>query len=141
MHSRKESPTLTQRLEDTVEGKTKSLPEVFSDTHETFFPSVIRAYWSFRRHFPDLADQLYGSLDIATQKQVEKERDSGSNGTNSMSASLRGSNSSLNSVPGGVYRMSFILLTFVVIYREEVFGTWDVTSFRFSAHSVISLES
>ena len=45
---------------------------------------------------------MYGSLDIATQRQVEKEKDSGgSNGTNSMSASLRGSNTSLNSMPGG----------------------------------------
>ncbi|CAH1728220.1 unnamed protein product [Chironomus riparius] len=61
-----------------------------------------RAYWSFRKHFTAEADQLYGSLDIATQRQVEKEKDSGgSNGTNSMSASLRGSNTSLNSMPGG----------------------------------------
>lgn len=33
---------------------------------------------------------------------MEKERDATSNGTNSMSASLRGSNSSLNSMPGAV---------------------------------------
>lgn len=72
------------------------------------FVSSFRSYWSFRRHFPDLADQLYGSLDISTQKQVEKERDAGSNGTNSMSASLRGSNSSLNSMPGGVYSMLLV---------------------------------
>ncbi|KAG5670591.1 hypothetical protein PVAND_000842 [Polypedilum vanderplanki] len=63
-----------------------------------------RAYWSFRAHFPSEADQLYGSLDIATQRQVEKERDAGSNGTNSMSASLRGSNTSLNSMPGGALK-------------------------------------
>lgn len=74
-----------------------------------FFNDCLRSYWSFRRHFPDLADQLYGSLDISTQKQVEKERDAGSNGTNSMSASLRGSNSSLNSMPGAVYSMCFCL--------------------------------
>ncbi|CAO1428288.1 unnamed protein product [Diamesa tonsa] len=62
-----------------------------------------RAFWSYRRHFPELADQLYGSLDIPTQRACEKERDQlGTNGTNSMSASLRGSNSSLNSMPGGV---------------------------------------
>jgi len=44
-------------------------------------------------------------LDIATQRQVEKEKDAGSNGTNSMSASLRGSNTSLNSMPGSVLSM------------------------------------
>lgn len=76
---------------------------------------LFRAYWSFRKHFPDLADQLYGSLDISTQKQVEKERDAGSNGTNSMSASLRGSNSSLNSMPGAVYSMCLSL--FIRIYN------------------------
>ncbi|XP_062552161.1 CLIP-associating protein isoform X6 [Armigeres subalbatus] len=61
------------------------------------------AFWSFRRHFQDLADSLYSSLDSATQRMMEKDRDNlGTNGTNSMSVSLRGSNSSLNSVPGGV---------------------------------------
>ncbi|EAA03965.4 AGAP007623-PA [Anopheles gambiae str. PEST] len=65
------------------------------------------AFWSFRRHFPDLADNLYGSLDISTQRALERERDNlGTNGTNSMSVSLRGSNSSLNSVSGGVISMS-----------------------------------
>nr|XP_049463704.1 CLIP-associating protein isoform X3 [Anopheles coluzzii] len=63
------------------------------------------AFWSFRRHFPDLADNLYGSLDISTQRALERERDNlGTNGTNSMSVSLRGSNSSLNSVSGGVIK-------------------------------------
>ncbi|XP_049292643.1 CLIP-associating protein isoform X7 [Anopheles funestus] len=33
------------------------------------------AFWSFRRHFPDLADNLYGSLDISTQRTLERERD------------------------------------------------------------------
>ncbi|XP_061500399.1 CLIP-associating protein isoform X10 [Anopheles gambiae] len=33
------------------------------------------AFWSFRRHFPDLADNLYGSLDISTQRALERERD------------------------------------------------------------------
>ncbi|XP_065094587.1 CLIP-associating protein isoform X3 [Ochlerotatus camptorhynchus] len=61
------------------------------------------AFWSFRRHFQDLADNLYSSLDPATQRMMERDRDNlGTNGTNSMSVSLRGSNSSLNSVPGGV---------------------------------------
>ncbi|XP_062552158.1 CLIP-associating protein isoform X3 [Armigeres subalbatus] len=63
------------------------------------------AFWSFRRHFQDLADSLYSSLDSATQRMMEKDRDNlGTNGTNSMSVSLRGSNSSLNSVPGGVIK-------------------------------------
>ena len=90
-----------------VEGK-HSIKIVFLNMRNTFFINF-RSYWSFRRHFPDLADQLYGSLDISTQKQVEKERDAGSNGTNSMSASLRGSNSSLNSMPGAVYSMYYCL--------------------------------
>ncbi|XP_052861682.1 CLIP-associating protein [Anopheles cruzii] len=63
------------------------------------------AFWIFRRHFPELADNLYGSLDISTQRALERERDNlGTNGTNSMSVSLRGSNSSLNSVSGGVIK-------------------------------------
>ncbi|XP_055538196.1 CLIP-associating protein isoform X9 [Wyeomyia smithii] len=33
------------------------------------------AFWSFRRHFPDVADQLYSSLDPATQRTLEKDRD------------------------------------------------------------------
>ncbi|GBO99880.1 CLIP-associating protein [Eumeta japonica] len=37
-----------------------------------------RAYWVFRRHFPDLADQIYGTLDIAAQRALERERDGGS---------------------------------------------------------------
>lgn len=36
-----------------------------------------RAYWVFRRHFPDLADQIYATLDIAAQKALERERDGG----------------------------------------------------------------
>ncbi|XP_037940370.1 CLIP-associating protein-like [Teleopsis dalmanni] len=34
-----------------------------------------RAYWVFKRHFPDLADQIYGTLDIASQRALERERD------------------------------------------------------------------
>ncbi|XP_058839052.1 CLIP-associating protein isoform X5 [Topomyia yanbarensis] len=33
------------------------------------------AFWCFRRHFPDLADNLYSSLDPATQRTLEKDRD------------------------------------------------------------------
>ncbi|XP_037906156.1 CLIP-associating protein isoform X9 [Hermetia illucens] len=63
-----------------------------------------RAFWSFRRHFPDLADQMYSTLNPATQRALERERDllSEANGTGSMNTSLRGSNTSLNSVSGGV---------------------------------------
>ncbi|XP_059614672.1 CLIP-associating protein isoform X2 [Phlebotomus argentipes] len=64
-----------------------------------------RAYWSFHRHFPAMASELYQQLDITTQRAVDRERDDGGgNGTGSMSASLRGSNSSLNSMPGSVLR-------------------------------------
>lgn len=39
-----------------------------------------RAFWSFRKHFPELGDTLYGSFDIPTQRALEKERDNlGSN--------------------------------------------------------------
>ncbi|XP_065094588.1 CLIP-associating protein isoform X4 [Ochlerotatus camptorhynchus] len=33
------------------------------------------AFWSFRRHFQDLADNLYSSLDPATQRMMERDRD------------------------------------------------------------------
>ncbi|XP_017477631.1 PREDICTED: CLIP-associating protein [Rhagoletis zephyria] len=36
-----------------------------------------RAYWKFRRHFPELADQIYTTLDIASQRALERERDGG----------------------------------------------------------------
>lgn len=77
------------------------------------------AFWNFRRHFPEIADSLYGSLDPATQRTLEKERDSiGTNGTNSMSVSLRGSNTSLNSVPSGVISMCAV---YVYLYRLNVY--------------------
>lgn len=47
---------------------------------------------------------MFMQMDPATQKAVEKERDL-LNGTGSMSASLRGSNSSLNSMLGVVSSM------------------------------------
>lgn len=63
-----------------------------------------KSYWQFRRHFPVMADQLYNQLDAVTQRALEKERDSDDvdNGPDSgcMTASLRGSSSSLNSMPG-----------------------------------------
>lgn len=78
-----------------------------------------RNYWEFRRHFPDLADTLYASLDSATQRALERERDgTESNGTNSMSASLRGSNSSLNSMPNSVISMCpFVFMSNLVRFR------------------------
>ena len=76
-----------------------------------YFFQYFRAFWLFRRHFPDIADALYGGLDPSAQRTLEKERDNiGSNGTNSMSASLRGSNTSLNSISGGVISMCYLFL-------------------------------
>ncbi|XP_059614674.1 CLIP-associating protein isoform X4 [Phlebotomus argentipes] len=41
-----------------------------------------RAYWSFHRHFPAMASELYQQLDITTQRAVDRERDDGGgNGT------------------------------------------------------------
>lgn len=60
-----------------------------------------------------MADQIYLTLDASTQKAVEREQDlMASNGTSSMSVSLRGSNSSLNSMPGGVISTCFVRLVF-----------------------------
>ncbi|XP_058120591.1 CLIP-associating protein [Anopheles ziemanni] len=42
------------------------------------------AFWSFRRHFPDLAENLYASLDVSTQRTLERERDN--LGTNAAAA-------------------------------------------------------
>ncbi|KAH8319505.1 hypothetical protein KR067_012124 [Drosophila pandora] len=39
------------------------------------------AYWIFRRHFPELADQIYGTLDIAAQRALEREREGGGSGS------------------------------------------------------------
>ncbi|XP_020815964.1 CLIP-associating protein [Drosophila serrata] len=44
------------------------------------------AYWAFRRHFPDLADQIYGTLDIAAQRALEREREGGSSSGSSVAA-------------------------------------------------------
>ncbi|CAG4965766.1 unnamed protein product [Colias eurytheme] len=33
-----------------------------------------RAYWAYKRHFPDQAEQLFARLDSAAQKQIERER-------------------------------------------------------------------
>lgn len=75
-----------------------------SNSNATDFFHHFRNFWEFRRHFPDLADNLYASLDPSTQRALDRERDGGpgSNGTGSMSASLRGSNTSLNSMPSSV---------------------------------------
>lgn len=68
-------------------------------------------YWEFRKHFPDLAENLYASLDTSTQKAIDRERSgASSNGTNSMSVSLRGSNSSLNSIPSSIISMCPVIV-------------------------------
>ncbi|KAM8709603.1 hypothetical protein ACLKA7_016417 [Drosophila subpalustris] len=46
------------------------------------------AYWAFRRHFPDQADQIYGTLDIAAQRALERERDGGGGAQNGSQQSL-----------------------------------------------------
>lgn len=62
-----------------------------------------RNFWNFKRLFPDVGEQMYSNFDPSVQRALDRERDSGTNGTGgSMSASLRGSNSSLNSMPGSV---------------------------------------
>lgn len=69
-----------------------------------------KSFWQFKRHFPVMADQLYNQLDAVTQRALEKERDSDDvdNGPDSgcMTASLRGSSSSLNSMPGVPRKMT-----------------------------------
>ena len=90
---------LIVRRDGTVEGE--FFWKNFVITKFYYRKSIFRSFWHFRRHFPELGDNLYGSLDIPTQRALEKERDNlTTNGTNSMTASLRGSNSSLNSMPG-----------------------------------------
>lgn len=99
--------------ENIVEGTDQILNEHLKHplTHTPLFFGY-RNFWEFRRHFPDLADNLYASLDASTQKALERERDgSASNGTSSMSASLRGSNSSLNSMPSSVISMCILCLS------------------------------
>lgn len=94
---------LIARLESIAEGELFAKP--FLQSHIlNICPTIRRNFWELRRHFPDLADSLYASLDLANQRALERERDGGigTNGTSSMSASLRGSNSSLNSMPSSV---------------------------------------
>ncbi|KAH8415597.1 hypothetical protein KR222_006035 [Zaprionus bogoriensis] len=54
------------------------------------------AYWAFRQHFPDMADQIYGTLDIAAQRALEREREGGGGGGGGGSTS-NGSQQSLDS--------------------------------------------
>lgn len=106
----------------------------------------------FRRHFPDLADQLYMSLDPSTQRTLDRELDAAANsvggghnsnnnhnshqhGTSSMNASLRGSNSSLNSMSGGVISMCFFMLLSLV--RCCSFCSWCLSIVWYlSVHNV-----
>ncbi|XP_052757139.1 CLIP-associating protein isoform X2 [Galleria mellonella] len=37
-----------------------------------------KAYWAYKRHFPEDAEQLFQRLDVAAQKQIERERNIGS---------------------------------------------------------------
>lgn len=55
------------------------------------------AYWAFRQHFPDMADQIYGTLDIAAQRALEREREGGGVGGGSGSSGTNGSQHSLDS--------------------------------------------
>ncbi|XP_019538654.1 CLIP-associating protein isoform X2 [Aedes albopictus] len=47
------------------------------------------AFWSFRRHFVDLADNLYSSLDPATQRMMERDRDNLGTNERRQSSGLR----------------------------------------------------
>lgn len=83
----------------------------FNYLYQIFF---LRNYWGLKRHFPDLADAIYAAVDPSVQKALDREQDLlASNGTGSMSASLRGSNSSLNSMPGSVISRCCLLLRFL----------------------------
>ncbi|XP_055690824.1 CLIP-associating protein isoform X2 [Lutzomyia longipalpis] len=96
----------TRTLEKNATALRDALKKGLSDADVDARRYSRRAYWAFQRHFPSLAGELYQQLDSATQRAVDRERDDGggNNGTGSMSASLRGSNSSLNSMPGSVLR-------------------------------------
>ncbi|KAL5286274.1 CLASP1 family protein [Megaselia abdita] len=94
----------TKSLERNVVSLRDTLKKGIADADNDARRNSRRAFWAFRRHFPDVADQVYGGLDPATQKTLERERDILSGNGGSMSASLRGSNSSLNSMPGGVIK-------------------------------------
>lgn len=77
---------------------------------------LYRNYYALKRHFPDLADNIYNSVDPSIQKALDREHDlMQSNGTGSMSASLRGSNSSLNSMPGSVISTCCLFLYVVFV--------------------------
>uniref|UniRef100_A0A1B0CRV3 CLASP N-terminal domain-containing protein n=1 Tax=Lutzomyia longipalpis TaxID=7200 RepID=A0A1B0CRV3_LUTLO len=96
----------TRTLEKNATALRDALKKGLSDADVDARRYSRRAYWAFQRHFPSLAGELYQQLDSATQRAVDRERDDGggNNGTGSMGASLRGSNSSLNSMPGSVLR-------------------------------------
>uniref|UniRef100_A0A1L8E5Z7 Putative microtubule associated-protein orbit n=2 Tax=Nyssomyia neivai TaxID=330878 RepID=A0A1L8E5Z7_9DIPT len=96
----------TRSLERNATALRDALKKGFSDADVDARRHSRRAYWAFQRHFPSMAGELYQQLDPTTQRAIDRERDDGggNNGTGSMSASLRGSNSSLNSMPGSVLR-------------------------------------
>lgn len=109
-----------------VEGKILFSFFYFEDKINCFCFFFYRNFWGFKKHFPDLADQMYQNFDSATLRAIDKERDNpGQNGTGSMSASLRGSNSSLNSMPGVISTcwagcMQFFIIFFILFYFCDV---------------------
>uniref|UniRef100_A0A6B2EFM1 Putative microtubule associated-protein orbit n=1 Tax=Phlebotomus kandelakii TaxID=1109342 RepID=A0A6B2EFM1_9DIPT len=96
----------TKTLERSASSLRDALKKGLSDADVDARRYSRRAYWSFQKHFPSMAGELYQQLDVTTQRAIEREREDGggNNGTGSMSASLRGSNSSLNSMPGAILR-------------------------------------
>ncbi|XP_055919459.1 CLIP-associating protein isoform X2 [Eupeodes corollae] len=93
----------TKSLERSANVLRDTLKKSISDADNDARKHSRRAYWLFRRHFSDLADQIYESLDSATQRALERERDLmyGTNGTGGpMNKSLGGSSSSLSSMAG-----------------------------------------
>lgn len=99
---------------------------------------LCRNFWGLKRHFPDLADSIYANVDPSIQKALDREQDlMATNGTGSMSASLRGSNSSLNSMPGSVISMCRLYVYVVVLYClllcVAIFSGFDFVTFCFSS--------
>uniref|UniRef100_A0A6M2DJN9 Putative microtubule associated-protein orbit n=1 Tax=Xenopsylla cheopis TaxID=163159 RepID=A0A6M2DJN9_XENCH len=54
-----------------------------------------KAFWQFKRHFPDIADALYNTCDITQQKALDREH------SGSATSSIRGSNGFLHSLGAG----------------------------------------
>lgn len=65
----------TKSLERSATILRDTLKRSISDADNDARKHSRRAYWLFRRHFSDLADQIYEGLDSATQRALERERD------------------------------------------------------------------